>query len=154
MTEAKFTKRLITEIKKEMPGAVVFKHADKFTVGVPDMSVSWGGVTTWWEIKVFKNAGDKTIEQLMVKSNKLWMRQALVLSSLYMATEGLAGYIVLFPGLGIRTLSVDQVLNDNDEPAWEALYESTARFGFKHESKNTAECARAAALQIKHRRPA
>ncbi len=34
-----------------MPGAVVFRHEDQFTGGIPDISVTWAGITTWWEVK-------------------------------------------------------------------------------------------------------
>lgn len=30
---------------------VIIKHADKFTSGVPDRTVSWNGSTTWLELK-------------------------------------------------------------------------------------------------------
>lgn len=32
-------------------GGRVFKHADGYTSGIPDLSVSMAGRTTWWEVK-------------------------------------------------------------------------------------------------------
>jgi hypothetical protein len=39
-------------IGRELPKAVIFRHEDKFTGGVPDMSVSTGKLTSWWEFKL------------------------------------------------------------------------------------------------------
>jgi len=51
MTESDLTKRFIEALRRTMPGAVVFKHADAWTAGIPDLTVSWRGVTTWVEVK-------------------------------------------------------------------------------------------------------
>jgi len=46
---------LVTQLKKALcvglPGAVVFKHHDAITAGIPDLSVTWKGTTTWVEVK-------------------------------------------------------------------------------------------------------
>jgi hypothetical protein len=46
---------LVTQLKKALmtglPGAVVFKHHDAITAGIPDLSVTWRGSTTWLEVK-------------------------------------------------------------------------------------------------------
>jgi hypothetical protein len=48
-------KTLVSALKKilhrELPGAVIFKHADAYTAGIPDLSVTWRGKTTWLEVK-------------------------------------------------------------------------------------------------------
>lgn len=51
ITESSLTRQLIAVIEQQMSGAVVLKHADRYTSGIPDMSVTWRGVTTWWECK-------------------------------------------------------------------------------------------------------
>ncbi len=51
MTEADLKRRLVRALKSTMPGAVVFRHEDQFTAGIPDISVTWAGITTWWEVK-------------------------------------------------------------------------------------------------------
>jgi hypothetical protein len=46
---------LVTQLKNALcaglPGAVVFKHHDAITAGIPDLSVTWRGTTTWLEVK-------------------------------------------------------------------------------------------------------
>lgn len=51
MTEGQLTRELIKVIERTMLSAVVLKHAERFTSGIPDMSVTWHGVTSWWECK-------------------------------------------------------------------------------------------------------
>jgi hypothetical protein len=50
-TEADYTRKIVKALKQRLPNAVTFKHADMFTMGVPDYSVTRGGVTTWFEAK-------------------------------------------------------------------------------------------------------
>lgn len=49
--ESKRSRELVRELKKLMPGGVVFKHCDPMTSGVPDISVSFRGRTIWVEAK-------------------------------------------------------------------------------------------------------
>lgn len=58
MDEAYLKRRLVETIRKEMPGAVVYRHEDTFTAGIPDISVTWRGSTTWIEVK-FQRRGRK-----------------------------------------------------------------------------------------------
>lgn len=51
MKEVDLVRNLIDTLRKELAGAVVFKHADTMTAGIPDISVTWGGMTTWLEVK-------------------------------------------------------------------------------------------------------
>ena len=39
------------EIKRQLPTAVAIRHEDRYTHGIPDLSLSLRGRTTWWEIK-------------------------------------------------------------------------------------------------------
>jgi hypothetical protein len=50
MNEALLTGALVRTFRT-LPGAVVFKHADLSTAGIPDISVSWKGKISWWETK-------------------------------------------------------------------------------------------------------
>jgi len=54
MTESAFTSRLLKALRSHaaLRDAVIFKHADRFSAGVPDFSVTVGCRTTWWEVKV------------------------------------------------------------------------------------------------------
>lgn len=54
MNEKFLTGKLIAEFNRSLNGAVVLKHTDQFTSGVPDLSVTWGGATTWIEVKVVR----------------------------------------------------------------------------------------------------
>lgn len=53
MTERYVTERLMEQFK-QLPEWEVIKHADKFTSGIPDMSVSGNGRTSWLELKLLK----------------------------------------------------------------------------------------------------
>ncbi len=55
MTEAQFSQKLRKELQKRLPGAVIFKHNDSITGGVPDFSVTLNRRTTWVEVKLAGN---------------------------------------------------------------------------------------------------
>lgn len=59
--ESDFTRNLLKEIRQhpDMRAAVVYKHNDFYTAGIPDFSISMGLKTTWWEVKVEPNAPTK-----------------------------------------------------------------------------------------------
>ena len=38
-------------IKRALPEAVALRHEDLYTRGIPDLTVTLAGRTTWWEIK-------------------------------------------------------------------------------------------------------
>ena len=54
MTEAQISQKIRAEIKKQAPNAVVIKHNDRIVRGVPDLSVTIGGRTTWIEVKYIR----------------------------------------------------------------------------------------------------
>lgn len=104
MSEKKFIKKVIAHLRSAMPGAVVIRHEDKFTKGIPDASITAGGRTVWLE---FKWVGDSAIQwfrrtgRLPIKPfPKLQLRQMIHLNS-----QGCARYVlgsrgkslVLFP---------------------------------------------------------
>jgi hypothetical protein len=49
-TETGLTNELLKLMRRELRGFVIFKHADKFRHGVPDISVT-SHVTSWLEVK-------------------------------------------------------------------------------------------------------
>ena len=51
VNEATLKQELVLAFKKSLPGAVVFRHEDKFRAGIPDISVTWNRMTTWLEVK-------------------------------------------------------------------------------------------------------
>lgn len=53
---------LVKHLKKYLPLAVVFRHEDHFTSGIPDISVSWKGHTWWIEVKEFPGKKGRAIQ--------------------------------------------------------------------------------------------
>lgn len=51
MNEATVKAGFVALVRGELPTAVVYRHEDRFSAGVPDISVSWNGRTSWWEVK-------------------------------------------------------------------------------------------------------
>jgi len=54
MTESQFQSRLLKALRSHpaLKDAVIFKHSDRFSRGIPDFSVTVNARTTWWEVKV------------------------------------------------------------------------------------------------------
>ena len=61
MLEGKFTQKLLKALRSapELHEAVIWKHSDWITAGVPDFSVTINGLTTWFEVKVAPNVPTK-----------------------------------------------------------------------------------------------
>lgn len=51
MTESRLMAACLKMLRAELPGAVIFKHADARSSGVPDVSITWRGKTIWIEFK-------------------------------------------------------------------------------------------------------
>ena len=51
MNESTIKGLLIKAMKLQMSGALIFRHEDRHLHGVPDISCTWLGHTTWWEVK-------------------------------------------------------------------------------------------------------
>ena len=52
MDEQTLKRGLMAEIKRVFPASVPLRHEDRFTSGIPDISLSLGGKTSWWEVKL------------------------------------------------------------------------------------------------------
>lgn len=72
MNEATLKRKLVDALKEAMPGAVIFRHEDRFTAGIPDLSVTYADRTVWVEVK-YSRPG---------KSAKVSGAQRLILSRL------------------------------------------------------------------------
>jgi len=59
MTEASLKSALVKALRLRYPNAVVLRHEDKITHGIPDISFTLNGRTSWWEGK-FANPGFDT----------------------------------------------------------------------------------------------
>ena len=55
MTETQFTSKLIKELRQCLPGSFIMKHADGYSAGIPDISISSGRDTLWLEAKLTSN---------------------------------------------------------------------------------------------------
>lgn len=51
MNESDYTRQLIKALRQRLPKAVTFKHADLYTMGVPDFSTTLKHCTNWFEAK-------------------------------------------------------------------------------------------------------
>ncbi len=80
MNEKTLVTGLTQTLRKELFGAVVFNHADLVTAGIPDVSVTWNGWTTWLEVKYANPSFEVTGIQ------NLTMRR--------LASQGLAWFII------------------------------------------------------------
>jgi hypothetical protein len=54
VNEAQIVKKLILGLKARLPNAVIDKHSDRVVRNVPDLSVDYGGFTTWIEVKYLR----------------------------------------------------------------------------------------------------
>lgn len=52
MTEVTVRGTLLAFLRKELKKFVIIRHEDRFTKGIPDLSVTGEGKTSWWEIKL------------------------------------------------------------------------------------------------------
>lgn len=52
MIEAAISGELLAYLRQVVPKAVILKHADRTTIGVPDFSFTFSGLTTWVETKL------------------------------------------------------------------------------------------------------
>lgn len=61
MNEAILKGTLVDILRANLQGFVVIRHEDRFTHGIPDISVTGNKITTWWEVKYanpdFKSKG-------------------------------------------------------------------------------------------------
>lgn len=59
MTEATITRDIIIFLKSHLSG-IVWKHNDMRTAGIPDLSITTGGATWWFEVKLLPNCADRS----------------------------------------------------------------------------------------------
>src|SRR5678809_210943 len=68
MTEGTLKRDLVLTLTARMPGAVVMSHTGAIHVGIPDLSVTWNGKTSWWEVKFAKPVlHSRGVQELMMK---------------------------------------------------------------------------------------
>jgi len=94
MNEATVVRAIVDHLRERLPGAVVFKHNDRITAGIPDVSVTYGGRTTWLEVKLIGSWNDSP-SSLMKKFDALQLATMLRLAD---ARAGQAYYLVAYEG--------------------------------------------------------
>jgi len=50
--ESQLAKKFMNKLKEKIPSAVIFRHCERYTRGVPDYSVTLGKKTAWIEFKM------------------------------------------------------------------------------------------------------
>jgi hypothetical protein len=66
MTESKWTSQFVKSLRQH-PGFVVLKHSDRFTAGVPDISVTYRDRTLWLEVKKNKQSRRPKVQQRILQ---------------------------------------------------------------------------------------
>ena len=51
VTEATVRRDLMRQLQIQLPAATLIRYEDRFSKGIPDLSVSYNGKTSFWEIK-------------------------------------------------------------------------------------------------------
>jgi hypothetical protein len=51
VTEADLKSALVSMLRQSLPGWVIVRHEDTTRAGIPDISVTGCGWTSWWEVK-------------------------------------------------------------------------------------------------------
>jgi hypothetical protein len=82
LDEAYLKRRLCEEVKKLIPGAIVFRIEDKFTGGIPDCAITAFDRTLWVEVKYRRpgNPGQLTAQQRMTMSKLIKHGRGLVVT--------------------------------------------------------------------------
>jgi hypothetical protein len=79
VTERTLTTDLMHYLTIRYPRAAILKHSDRFTSGIPDLTISVKGHTTWFEIKYVRKGS--SLEKELQPLQKFTCRQ------LWTATE-------------------------------------------------------------------
>ena len=124
-SESALTGPLIRALDAAMSGAEIFKHSERYTFGIPDISVNWIN-TAWLEIKA--------TETERLEHHKYWEKQLITCRRLERATQR-CWFVVYREMCGVRSTMIitpHEVFDDRHLglPAWDSV-------GFDH--KGVAE---------------
>ena len=112
MNEASVTAALTAKTRTSLLGSVVLKHNEAIQSGVPDFSVTWHGVTSWYEVKyahpTFKSKGIQHITACRLNR------------------EGFCRYVIYSDIKGVRQT---RILEPDDMCRWREI---PAYDGFAH----------------------
>lgn len=102
MKERDYSVKVMTTAQKALRGSEVIKHSDRFTAGVPDISISWIGFTNWIEDKVIR--GKQTLRSVIGPD------QILQCTRLATATDGRCWIVVFDEALQRTTIWLPRML--------------------------------------------
>jgi hypothetical protein len=74
----------------------MWKHADRFNRGYPDVTNAWKGITSWWEIKHYDNEPFKSPPQQEITCQRL-SQQALCYYVIYEERKGFRNTRIVAP---------------------------------------------------------
>jgi len=126
VNEAYLKRALKDALRVALPGCVVVRHEDKFTAGVPDLSVTWAGVTSWIEVK-YERKG--RLAKLTALQEKALQDLAMAGAPAYALTYAERGKdrVAHLSRLLNRTSSVDVVLFFDHKAVSEAIRDEHLR---------------------------
>ena len=88
--------RVIQEFLKSGRQLFVFRHEDGATAGVPDMSVTSVGMTSWWEVKhAIPSIEGREVQQLTAR--KLHVRSSCCMYVVYREKHGVKTTLIVDP---------------------------------------------------------
>jgi hypothetical protein len=127
MNEASVTGDLLEKIRMAAPSAVLFKHADKSTKGMPDVSMSWRRKTVWMEFKYVKKLKEGLFSEKHL-GNIFLHDPAQMLTMRRLARSAHASfYLLFFAGTGRN-----QALYVEGEYAYEIANEKNTKFQIEY----------------------
>lgn len=92
MNESTLKGALMRTLRATLKEFVFIRHEDKFLVGIPDLSVTGCGWTSWWEIKYANpNCESTSVQDVMLGK---------------LAKSGFARYIIYMEVIGQRRIFV------------------------------------------------
>jgi hypothetical protein len=118
VTEAYVQTQVLTRLRAVMRSAFIVKHADKFTFGVPDISVTDNKLTSWWELKFADPGFDShaTQREAMKKLERVGHCARYVIFDMHDEGRGRATYLVK-PSL-LDTFRLDGIRKQGFDYEW------------------------------------
>lgn len=73
MTEGTLKDAMVKKLRELLPGYVIIRHEDRFTAGIPDISITHNKRTSWWEVKfadpTFTSSGQQELTMLRLSTH-------------------------------------------------------------------------------------
>lgn len=132
-TESDHTQEIIKRLRADLPGMSVVKHCDRFTVGVPDMSVTNPelNLTIWIENKKLKKPSQKLLCPAHWLDNTAQLMMSCSLGAYYLVLDNFRGDSLFMHSRRVlrfyreRSVLAPMDLADNDEYHMHADFDYT-----------------------------